>query len=195
MFSYPIKGLWGIQGFLLWNIGRAGCKHPRNRDMYPLSILRYSVGVNRKLTDPQIQSTCRALLNSGARVTGRALRRELKLRFGAGGNTDRVFLAWRTLTQARTGVGESETLIELRHQVAEAHRVAAAAEVARAEAVRRAVLAEAREIAHQDKWAYEIYDLRAEVQRLQADEARSARLTQQNLLLHEEVVQLRRRVG
>jgi hypothetical protein len=65
-------------------------------NMFPLESVRCTLfAMNRRLADHRIRSTCRELMASGARLTGRGLRRELRERYGAVGQTARVFQIWR----------------------------------------------------------------------------------------------------
>ena len=117
--------------------------------------------MNRRLTDQGIRSTCRELLATRAGVTGRQLRAELRERFGAVGQTERVFRIWREESQAaRTAALPAEH--------AALQRRLAAAEQAAAENLARAERAEYREQAHQATWAVEIDRLRQEVKSLRA---------------------------
>ena len=52
-------------------------------------------GVNHRLPEARIRSTCRELLATHGSVSGRRLREELRRRFGAVGKTERVFRIWR----------------------------------------------------------------------------------------------------
>ena len=119
--------------------------------MYPLRAVFGRVGgVNRKLTDEQIVLTFEALRRTGVTVSGRGLRAALRRQFGAAGKTDRVFALCRSL-QAPGG----DEVSELRRRLEEAERGSAAAEAAKDQALERALRAEAREMAHQDRWAEE----------------------------------------
>src|SRR5271157_2241598 len=102
--------------------------------------------MNRRLSDPRIRATCRELLRSEGRVSGRRLCQGLRRRFGAVGKTERGFAIWREeVTAAAVPVG-----------LADLSKRLAAAEVAAAENLARAERAEFREQAHQDKWAMEV---------------------------------------
>jgi hypothetical protein len=138
----------------------------RQREHVPLEgpVWYSKQRVNRKLTDQQIASTFEALRRTGVAVSGRSLRAALRQQFGAAGKTDRVFALCRAL-QAPGG----DEISELRRRLEEAERGRAAAELARDQALERAVRAEAREMAHQDRWANEIYTLRQRVRQLQGE--------------------------
>ena len=130
--------------------------------MFPLAVDRRSVrGVNRRLSETQIRATCRELLGSRRRVSGRALCAELRARFGAVGKTTRVFAIWREeLTQAAVPPSQAQAARE----IAELQRRLAAAETAAAENLARAQRAEFREEKHQETWAMEVDRLRLELQ-------------------------------
>ena len=116
--------------------------------------------MNRRLTDHHIRSTCRDLLSEqGPSVTGRALRRTLKTRYGAVGKTERVFRIWRELVQ--TAAIQSGPALPT--DVAELQRRLITAEEGATLANARAALAQLREQSHQDKWALEIDRLRLQL--------------------------------
>jgi hypothetical protein len=132
--------------------------------MFPLDSKKSRVGpVNRRLTDFQIRSTCRALLKGGRVISGRQLRRELNERFNAVGKTERVFQIWR---EAMAEQQRAAVLGALPTDVSELQRRLQAAESQAAANLKRAELAEFREQAHQDHWALEIDKLRQELQTL-----------------------------
>ena len=130
--------------------------------MFPLSTERSRVGeMNRRLTDFQIRSTCRALLKGRTTISGRQLRRELNDRFGAVGKTERVFQIWREAMAERT---RDAVIGALPTDVAELQRRLQAAESEAAANLKRAELAEYREQAHQDHWALKLDELRRELE-------------------------------
>jgi hypothetical protein len=147
--------------------------------------------VNRKLTDQQIVSTLEALSATGMPVSGRALRAALRAQFGAVGKTERVF----ALCRSRRGSDEPASACELHARLEEAEQGRAAAEVAREQALQRVERSEAREMAHQDRWANEIYALRQTVQQLQGESQRRRALEDQVLRLQRELQGLRNRLG
>jgi DNA repair exonuclease SbcCD ATPase subunit len=153
--------------------------------------------MNRKLTDRQITVVCRELLARDPATSGRAVRAELKHRFDSPGKTDRVFAVWRTLrTDSASSAARDTRVIEgLKHQVAELEARIHDAELAREAAAQRAFLSEAREIAHQDRWAHEIHTLRAEVRRLTGEESRRVELESRVLDLARELAQVRTRLA
>jgi hypothetical protein len=109
--------------------------------------------------DHHIRDTCRELMAAG-RVSGRALRRALRERYGSAGKTDRVFRVWREETARKS----EATRPQLPTDIAELQRRLVAAEEAAKENLARAERAELREQAHQDRWAMEVDRLRQEVQ-------------------------------
>ena len=147
--------------------------------------------MNRKLTDQQIVSTFEALSATGMPVSGRALRAALRAQFGAVGKTERVF----ALCRSRRGPDEPASVRELHARLEEAEEGRAAAEVAREQALQRVERSEAREMAHQDRWANEIYTLRQTVQQLQGESQRRRALEDQVLRLQRELQGLRNRLG
>jgi DNA repair exonuclease SbcCD ATPase subunit len=153
--------------------------------------------MNRKLTDRQIATVCRELLAKDPATSGRALRAELKLRFEAPGKTDRVFAVWRTLrAKAREGTApDSAVAAALKRQVAELEARVREADLTREAAEQRALLSEAREIAHQDRWAHEIHTLRAEVRRLTGEGDRRVELEERVLDLSRELARVRARLA
>jgi hypothetical protein len=122
--------------------------------------------VNRKLTDQDIETTWRLLEAQYGRVSGRQLREALRRRFGTPGRTDRVFEMWRTLSERQRRAALEPPVAELLKRMEAAEAAAAEALQAKAAAEARAELAESREVAHQDRWAHEIYELRQELERL-----------------------------
>ena len=143
----------------------------------------------RKLTDQQIIAVCRELFAADPTSSGRALRAELKRRYGRAGKTDRVFAAWRMLrneTAIKTP-GDAALVDELKRQVVDLGTRLNDADLARESAEQRALLSEAREIAHQNRWANEIHDLRNEVRRLTGEGRRHGALESRVLELTREV--------
>jgi DNA repair exonuclease SbcCD ATPase subunit len=153
--------------------------------------------MNRKLTDRQITAVCRELLARDPRTSGRAVRAELKLRFDSPGKTDRVFAVWRAVRgdAAKGRVSYRRVVESLKRQVAELEARVREAELAREASEQRALLSEAREIAHQDRWAHEIHTLRAEVQQLTGEGSRRVELESRVLDLTRELAQVRTRLA
>ena len=115
--------------------------------------------MNQRLAEHRIRTTCRELIAGGGRVTGRALRRELRSRFGAVGRTARVFQIWREeLAPPAPAPNPS-----LSHEEADLPMRLQAAQAVAAEHLARAELAEFREQAHQAHWAMEIDRLREQL--------------------------------
>src|ERR1017187_4204513 len=109
--------------------------------------------MNRRLSEPRIRATCRELLRSEGRVSGRRLCQELRRRFGAVGKTERGVWVWRGGGGGEGGPGDGADL----------KRRLTVADAAAAENLARAERAEFREQAHQDKWAMEVDRLRQEI--------------------------------
>jgi len=139
--------------------------------------------MNQRLTEHLIRATCRDLKRGGARVTGRALRRELRERFGYAGRTARVFAIWREEIAAPLSSGVSNVPLD----IADLQRRLAAAEEKAAEHLARAERAEYREMAHQDHWALEIDRLRDQLREQPALAAQVRRLQSEVLKLTAEL--------
>jgi len=116
--------------------------------------------MNRHLTDRAIRLTCRELIATRTRVTGRELRRTLKERFDSVGNTERIFRIWREEVAAKEEEGRAP---ELPADTAELQRRLLTAEESARANLARAERAELRERAHQDRWAIEVDQLRQQV--------------------------------
>ena len=145
--------------------------------------------MNRKLTDQQIRSTYDSLSRDGGTVSGRALRAALRTRFGAAGKTDRVFAICRSLQ--RSSISEPADISALRRELESAEQARVQAEAARDQALARAVRSEERELAHQDRWANQIYELRQQVESLKGEGARRRSLEEQIVRLTRELQVLR----
>jgi hypothetical protein len=138
-------------------------------NVFPFEPNRSRVGaMNRRLTEFQIRTTCRALIARDANLTGRQLRKELKSRFGAVGKTSRVFDLWRDETDKLKRAKAAATLPT---EVAELQRRVQIAEAGAAENLKRAELAELREQAHQAHWALKIDELRRKLEEARAQNA------------------------
>jgi hypothetical protein len=149
--------------------------------------------MNRKLTDAQISAAFVSLRDAGQSVSVRALRAALRERYGASGKTARVYEVCRKL---RLPAAPEQPLMEdLRRQFLLAEQRMSAAQLARDEAIGRAERSEARELAHQDRWADEIHTLRAAVEQLKGERARRQALEDQVLRLQRELQALRRRLA
>ena len=145
--------------------------------------------MNRRLADHRIRSTCRELLASGARLTGRGLRRELRDRYGAVGKTARVFQIWREESAA------SQATPAVPADVAQMAERLHAAETAAATASARAERAEMREEAHQTRWAMEIDGLRQQLRAQPQYAAEIRRLQDQVMRLTVELHAARRQLA
>jgi hypothetical protein len=133
--------------------------------------------MNLRLGEQRIRMTCRELLTGGDPVSGRALRRALRTRFGAVGKTARVFQIWREESAppvSTSAAAESPDIADVQHRL---H----AAEAAAAENLARAERAEFREQSHQDHWALEIDRLREQL-RAQPKYAMEIRALQEQVL-------------
>ena len=144
--------------------------------MFPIDRIRVKLlRMSRQLTEHRIRTTCRDLIANHGRVSGRALRRELRVRFGAVGKTARVFQIWREESVAKPPAPEIPVhmaKVQQRLQVAEAAMV---------ENQARAERAEFREQAHQEHWAMEIDRLREQL-RTQPPYAKQIRALQEQVL-------------
>jgi hypothetical protein len=130
--------------------------------------------MNQQIAEHRIRSTCRELMASGGRVTGRGLRRELRIRYGAVGKTARVFEIWREELAASQAPVIAPDVAQMAARLQ-------AAETTAAEALARAERAELREQAHQDHWAMEIDRLRQQ-QRVQPGYAVELRKLQDQVM-------------
>ena len=132
--------------------------------------------MNQRLAEYRIRSTCRELLAAGdARVSGRGLRRELRKRFGAVGQTARVFRIWREEAAPKTAGPPIPVDVAQLQERLDAALLAAQANRERAER------AEYREQAHQDHWAGQIDRLREQL-RAQPNYAAQIRTLQEQVL-------------
>ena len=115
-----------------------------------------------KISDADLRRVIGEFRQRSTPLTGTAVRTELQRRFGIRAGTQRVYGFLREhLSPAPWPTTTTDAAVKI-----------AALETALAAAVQRAELAEFREQAHQDKWANEIYELRAEVQRLSKQRGR-----------------------
>ena len=140
-----------------------------NGNVFPFDSNRSRVELmNRRLTEFQIRTTCRALIARDASLTGRQLRKELKSRFGAVGKTARVFQLWREETER---MRREIAAAALPTEVAELQHRLQIAETTAAENLKRAELAELREQAHQEHWALKIDELRRKLEEARTENA------------------------
>ncbi|HEY6451448.1 MAG TPA: hypothetical protein VIX87_02495 [Steroidobacteraceae bacterium] len=145
--------------------------------------------MNCKLTDAQIVDTWQRLGGPASKVSGRALRFALKQQYGAAGKTERVFALWRSLRAPAAPPQPLSAALEGELRLAEQGRAAALEE--RDRAISRAQRSEARELAHQDRWANEIYALRESLEQLKGERARRLAAEGQVLRLQQELQVLR----
>jgi hypothetical protein len=129
--------------------------------------------MNQRLSEVRIRATCRELLANQRHVSGRALRRALRTRYGAVGKTARVFRIWREEEAAVATVQTSSDLREMQRRLKAAEELAA-------QHLARAERAEYRETVHQDSWALEIDRLRAQL-RAQSSPAAEVRALQEQV--------------
>jgi hypothetical protein len=148
--------------------------------------------MNRKLTDQQIGQTVEALRCAGEKITGRALRAALRERYGAAGKTARLVSACRGL---QAPPPDASFVTELMLQLQNAQLSGATAIAERDRALARAERAEARETAHQDRWATEIHSLREAVEQLKGERSRRQSLDDQVVRLQRELQVLHRRLA
>lgn len=146
--------------------------------------------MNRKLSDSQIAAAASLLQRNGQRVTGRALRATLRREYGISGKTARLFAMCRQLTAAQTH--PPIAIGQLQRELLEAQESRTRALEMRDQALARAERAEARELAHQDRWASEIHALREAVEHLKAERLRRQSLEEQIVRLQRELQSLRR---
>jgi hypothetical protein len=137
--------------------------------------------VNRKLTELQINSAVAELRQQGRTVHWRSLRAVLLEQYGSAGRTDRLRAACRSMQLPRPGNPE----LEDRLSSSEHHRLEA--EQARDLALARAQRSEEREMAHQDRWAAEIHELRETVEQLKVERSRRRSVEEQLLRLQREL--------
>lgn len=109
-----------------------------------------------KVGDEEVRAVIADLRAQGARVSGARVRRELAARFGTRGGVERIYRLLREAPTADAAVVEQM-------------------EAKLAEAQGRAERAEAREDAHQLKWAREVDALRQRVKALEQAEAEARR--------------------
>ena len=148
--------------------------------------------MNQKLSDQQIGQTLEVMRCAGQKITARALRAALRQRYGAVGKTSRVASACDRL---REPMPEASIVTGLRQQLHDAELGRLAAVEERDRALARAERAEARETAHQDRWAAEIHSLRESVEQLKGERMRRQSLDDQVVRLQRELQVLHRRLA
>ena len=133
----------------------------------------------KQLADDQIRSVIESLHQQQQRVTGLAVRAELRRLYGVPGGVDRIYRLLNEL-QPHASIDSSrrlrEELASLKNQLALA--------------VQRAELAEHREQAHQEKWAMEIDQLRQQLRAAQVDSRKLGEAQNQVLELRRELHRL-----
>jgi hypothetical protein len=149
--------------------------------------------MTRKLSDEQIACAAARLERDGVRVTGRALRAMLRREYGVSGKTERLFAACRQWKAAPNDA--SGPVGQLQRELLEAQEGRGVALAMRDQALARAERAEARELAHQDRWATEIHALRESVEQLKGERLRRQSLEEQIVRLQRELQALRRRLA
>lgn len=140
--------------------------------------------MNRKLSDTQIAAAVQTLRNEGQRIGWRSLRALLMKQCGAAGRTDRLRAACQALQRPAV---ELPQIAELRRQGDDSDRRRLEAQQERDLALARALRSEARETAHQDRWAAEIHALREAVEQLKGERARRQTLEDQIVRLQREL--------
>lgn len=132
--------------------------------------------MTKQLTDEQIAGVIKALRNRGQKITGLAVRTELRRAFGMPGGVDRIY---RLISQDRA-TGHADQQNNLVAEIALLKQQLA-------EALQRAELAEYREQAHQEKWAMEIDLLRQQLRSSQIDTRKLSEAQNQVLELRREL--------
>jgi hypothetical protein len=148
--------------------------------------------MNHKLTDQQIEQAAKSMRRAGLTVTARALRATLRKQYGAVGRTSRLFAVCRGL---RDLPPDASVQAEFQQRLLIAEQGRAAAIEERDRALARAERAEARETAHQDRWAIEIHSLRESVEQLKGERLRRQGLDDQVVRLQRELQVLHRRLA
>jgi len=118
--------------------------------------------MNLVLTEGQIRNVCREIMAARGNVSARALKNELRTRYGAVGRASRVFKIWQEVCAipAIEVAAASVPATEVPKELNDLRRRVVISEKAAAENLARAERAELREQAHQDYWALEIDRLR-----------------------------------
>ena len=132
--------------------------------------------MSKQLSDEQIRSAIESLRKADQKITGLAVRTELRRIFGMPGGVDRIY---RLINAAHPTVHPdaqnklNDEIVLLKQQLAAA--------------VERAELAEYREQAHQEKWAMEIDLLRQQLRAAQIDFRKLSEAQNQVLELRREL--------
>lgn len=138
-------------------------------------------GMNCRISELSLRTTCRELLRAGGPVSHRTLRQVLRERFGATGKTARVLRIWREESMRATAASQTteraRPVSVLPVDIQQLHERLKQAEAHAAEQTARAEVAELREQSHQDRWALEIDRLREKL-RAQPNYAREVQTLQ-----------------
>jgi hypothetical protein len=135
--------------------------------------------MSKQLSDEQIRGVIESLRKGDQKITGLAVRTELRRLFGMPGGVDRIY---RLIGEVQSGV-HPEHPHKLNDEIALLKQQLA-------EAVKRTELAEYREQAHQEKWAMEIDLLRQQLRAAQVDTRKLSEAQNQVLELRREVHRL-----
>lgn len=150
-----------------------------SHDANPRVCVNEGGDMPKQLTDEQILGVIESVRQQNERVTGLAVRTELRRLYGVPGGVDRIY----RLINEPTSVVLPGIQDELRDEIAVLKQQLAAA-------VRRAELAEHREQAHQEKWAMEIDQLRQQLRAVQIDTRKLSDAQNQVLELRRELHRL-----
>lgn len=132
--------------------------------------------MSKQLSDAQIRGVIESLHNADQKITGLAVRTELRRRFGMPGGVERIY---RLISEVQSAAHPdhqlelNDAIVLLKQQLAEA--------------VQRAELAEYREQAHQEKWAMEIDLLRQQLRSAHVDARKLSEAQNQVLELRREL--------
>jgi len=130
----------------------------------------------KQLSDEQICGVIETLRGREEKVTGMAVRTELRRLFGTPGGVDRVYRL----------IGEAHATVHPDHQNDLIAEIAMLQQQLQ-EMLKRAQLAEYREQAHQEKWAMEIDLLRQQLRSAQIDSRKLSEAQNQVLELRREL--------
>ena len=123
------------------------------------------LNMNQRLTDDELARACREMLSQRPSLSCRRLRILLRERFGCACRTDRVYALWWSIrAELERRYSEAGAPSMLQQELIGARERIATLESALVAAEERALRAEARERAHQDRWAAEIHELRQQLQ-------------------------------
>ena len=134
--------------------------------------------MSKQLADDQIRGVINSLKGEDQKVTGLAVRTELRRRFGMPGGVERIYRL----------LGETKVVPHSEHHELQGEMVLLKQQLAAA--VQRAELAEHRERVHQEKWAMEIDLLRQQLRAAQIDTRKLSEAQNQVLELRRELHRL-----